>query len=420
MLAATAWWALAARLALRFVERGASVAALCPIGHPLRHVPGIGRLYTYRALHSLQSLESALESERPDLIIPCDDRVVWQLHELYARRPRWRPLVETSLGDPKSHPIVRSRERLLALAVELGIDVPETALVSSEQELGAWLDRTGPKAVLKIDGTCAGEGVRIVDSREAARRAFRDLSRPTGLSTVLKRTIINGDTLALWARKNAGKPAVTVQRFVTGHPANAMLACFQGRLLGAVCVEVLASEGPTGAAIVIRLVDSPPMRTAGERLVNRLGLTGFCGLDFVIDDATGVPYLIEMNPRCTQLGHLSLPGQGDLAGLLLAQLPGGAGGAPPAPITADTIALFPQYLLAGAAGTPRRGLHHDVPHEHPDLMAELSKPAWPERRWIARGYHFFRSRRRVPMLDFPVGEARLSPGREAPKLRRPP
>lgn len=62
MFAATAWWALAARLSLRFLERGTSVAALCPIGHPLRHVPGIGRIYTYRAFRSLQ-LE-AIEPKR--------------------------------------------------------------------------------------------------------------------------------------------------------------------------------------------------------------------------------------------------------------------------------------------------------------------------------------------------------------------
>jgi ATP-grasp domain len=264
--------------------------------------------------------------------------------------------------------------------------------------------------VLKIDGTCAGEGVRIVDSHETAGKAFRELSRPAGLATALKRTIINGDTLSLWAWQNAGAPGVTAQRFVTGHPANAMLACFRGRLLGAVCVEVLSSEGPTGAAIIIRLLDSPPMVRAAEQLVKRLGLTGFCGLDFVIDDATSIPYLIEMNPRCTQLGHLSLPGQGDLAGLLLATLPGGAVGAPPAPIAAGTIALFPQYLWAGgAAAVSRPGVQHDVPRDYPDLVAELSKPAWPERRWIARAYHFFRSQRRVPMLDFPVGSVGTGP-----------
>lgn len=417
MFAATAWWALAARLALRFVERGASVAALCPIGHPLRHVPGIGRIYTYRSFRSLRSLESALEREEPDLIVPCDDRVVWQVHELHTRRSRWRPLVEASLGEPRSYPIVRSRERLLALAVELGIDVPETARLRSEEELGAWLDRAGPQAVLKIDGTSAGEGVRIVDSRQAARRAFRDLSRPSGLSTALKRTIVNGDTLSLWAWQSSGAPAVTVQRFVTGHPANAMLACFRGRLLGAVCVDVLSSEGPTGAGVVIRLLDSPRMVSAAERLVARLGLTGFCGLDFVIDDATSIPYLIEMNPRCTQLGHLSLPGQGDLAGLLLAALPGGAAGAPPAPIAADTIALFPQYLTVGGAGAPPPGVHHDVPQDYPDLMAELSKPAWPDRRWIARCYHFFRSQRRVPMTDLRIGAPGADPGSAAAAKR---
>jgi hypothetical protein len=399
LFAATSWWALGARLCLRFIERGVHASTLSPVGHPLRHVPGAGRAHTYRTLRSLESLEDALEIEQPALIVPCNDQVVWQLHILYRQRPKWRPLIEASFGDPRAHDVVRSRQELLALAGELGIPVPQTASVGTEDELGRWLDRFGPEAVLKIDGTSGGEGVRIVGSLDEALRAFRALSRPIGLSTALKRTLVNGDTLSLWDWRRAPRPSVTVQRFVTGHPANAMLACSRGRLLGAVCVEVLSSEGRTGAAVVVRVIDSPPMVTAARLLVEKLGLTGFYGLDFIVDSATSIPYLIELNPRCTQLGHLSLRGQGDLAGLLVAELLGLPARAPAPAIPLDVIGLFPQCVKLGQVDLTRTDIHYDIPAEYPAMAAELAKPTWPERRLIARCYHLLRAPEYAAMID---------------------
>jgi hypothetical protein len=381
------------------VERGVYAATLSPPGHPLRYVPGAGRAHTYRTLSSLESLEAALEIEKPALIVPCNDQVVWQLHTLYKRRPKWRPLIEASLGDPRAHETVRSREGLLALAVELGIPVPETAAARSEDELATLLDRFGPEVVLKVDGTSGGQGVQIVSSREEAVAAFRDLSRPTGLSTALKRAIINCDALSLWNWKHAPQPAVTVQRFVAGHPANAMLACARGRLLGAVCVEVLSLEGQTGAAVVVRVIDSPIMIRAARLLVERLGLTGFYGLDFVIDRDTSTPYLIELNPRCTQVGHLSLPGQGDLGGLLVAEVLGVPAGDPPPAIPRDVIALFPQCVKHGRVDPTRSDIHFDIPEDQPAMAAELAKPPWPERRLLARLYHRLRSPQYARVLD---------------------
>ena len=399
LFAATSWWALGARLCLRFVERGIYASTLSPLGHPLRHVPGAGRAHTYRTLSSLASLERALEIEQPAQIVPCNDEVVWQLHSLYRARPKWRPLIEASLGDPRMHDVVRSRNDLLTLAVELGIPVPETAPVRSEDELARWLDRFGPKAVLKVDGSSGGQGVRIVRSSEEAVQAFRMLSQRMTLSTALKRAIINGEALPLWAWRHAPPPSVTVQRFVDGHPANVMLACSRGRVLGAVCVEVLFVEGQTGAAVVVRIIDSPPMLKASRLLVERLGLTGFCGLDFVVDSATSIPYLIELNPRCTQLGHLSLPGQGDLAGLFIADVLGVRPGDPPPAIPQAVIGLFPQCVKLGRVDPTRSDIHYDIPTEHPALAAELVKPAWPERRLIARCYHRFRSPQYASMID---------------------
>ena len=127
----------------------------------------------------------------------------------------------------------------------------------------------------------------------------------------------------------------------------------------------------------------------------------------MIERGTGHAYLIEMNPRCTQLGHLVFPGQGDLAGMFVARLRGeeragvGAGvGYEAEPIMNDLIAFFPQALVSHPRGGFVQGAHLDVPWDHPELIHELMQPSFPDRRWAARLYHFFHAPRRVAAVEF--------------------
>ena len=48
------------------------------------------------------------------------------------------------------------------------------------------------------------------------------------------------------------------------------------------------------------------MSNAAERIARKLKLSGTHGFDFMLEDATGSAYLIEINPRSTQVGHLTL------------------------------------------------------------------------------------------------------------------
>ncbi|PYU61922.1 MAG: hypothetical protein DMG55_05910 [Acidobacteria bacterium] len=43
-----------------------------------------------------------------------------------------------------------------------------------------------------------------------------------------------------------------------------------------------------------------------EKMVRRLNLSVLHGLDWMLETYTGKPYLIEMNLRATQVGHLAL------------------------------------------------------------------------------------------------------------------
>jgi carbamoylphosphate synthase large subunit len=297
--------------------------------------------------------------------------------------------------------VVASRYRLLNIAVELGIRVPRTRRVEKTEDLESWHEKDiASAAVLKVDGESGGNGVRIVHSLSESVAAYRELRVPGSSATAWKRLAIDRNPLALWLHQQRVRE-VTVQEFIPGRPANCMLVCWRGELLSLVSVIVVAAEGATGASSIVRVIQNERMKRAAELLVSRLNLSGFYGLDFIMESGTGVPYLIEMNPRCTQLGHIEIAGLGSLAGVFSAALRGGPRPPVQNPISGNTIALFPQALAAGKTCRPYiDASYHDVPFEEPQLMRELMLKPWPQRRWIARFYHFFRPLERVDPILF--------------------
>ena len=409
LVCASMWWPLSARLATALIRHGCKVSAVCPPGHPLRFVTGIESVFPYRGLNSIGSLKSAILAARPTLIVPCDDSVVWQLHELHARNAGLRSLIELSLGSGTAYPVLRSRAAFLQAAVELGIRVPATRTLTSEEDLLDW--RAESPAVLKRDGTWGGAGVAIVHSLPSALAHFRKLSQPISAGAAWKRCLINRDPIALWSWKRREAPRITLQDFIQGRPANSMIACWQGELLGNVSAEVLTSQGATGAATAVRLMQNEEMERAAQLLARKFMLSGFHGLDFVLDQKTGAAYLIEINPRCTQLGHLRLANQGDLAGALSAKLWN-----QPMPVVTDpqdcqpgeAIAFFPQAIQWNSKNPYLRNGKHDVPWEEPALVLELLRVTWPERKWLSRIYHHYRAPSTPEEVNFEPSRDRLS------------
>jgi carbamoylphosphate synthase large subunit len=384
------WWPLSARLASAFLRQSCRVAAICPPGHPLRFVAGIEPVILYKGLDSIGALRRAIVTVQPDLIVPCDDGVVWQLHEIHEDNVALRPLIESSLGSPEAFATIRSRGAMLKVAAELGIRIPRTNAVNSEAELRAlWRDEP---VVLKLDGTFGGTGVAIARSLAEAVSAYQRLSQPLRAGVAWKRWLINREPIALWSWRKHEAASITMQEFIDGRPANTMFACWRGEVLAIVSVEVITAQGTTGAATVVRLVQNKEIEEAAKKLAKKFCLSGFHGLDFVLDRRDGAAYLIELNPRSTQLGHLRLPGQGNLAGALSAKLNAEppSGEAALAAIEGETIAFFPQASQWNPNNPYLKTAFHDVPNDDPELKRELLRKAWPTRRLLYRVYHYFR------------------------------
>lgn len=397
LLCATLRWPIAARLAMAFTGLGSHVEVLCPRGHPARCTRAVARFHRHGAARPLRSLREALQSAAPDLVIPCDDDAALNLQRLHALvdgpgqpSPALRELIARSLGAPEACRLAATRGRLIALAAQLGIRVPDTLTVFSARDLDTRLEGHSLPAVIKIDGSWGGQGVAIVRSRDEARCAFERLATPTRPAQAIARALLDRDSRPLRQWLAPSRVVVSLQDFVAGTPANRAVACWRGEVLAGISVEALHTQQANGPATVVRVIDNAEMDEAVQRLVQRLGLSGLWGVDFILDPASGAASLIEMNPRATPISHLVPASAHDLPAALLAALGGRPAAAACAAIEGPVIALYPGEWRRDPASPHLLRDHHDVPWNEPDLVLEGLLAPWAERGWLARAWKRWR------------------------------
>ncbi|HLW88591.1 MAG TPA: ATP-grasp domain-containing protein [Terriglobales bacterium] len=391
LIATTFCWYPTARLAMALANAGFTVDAVCPRRHPLTKTTVASKIHTYNGLAPLRSLSAAIADAEPNLIIPGDDLVTQHLHRLYQRElrdsntsSRICALIERSLGAAESFPFAYARADFMALAEQEGIRTPKTAVIANLDELKDWTFRNGLPAVLKANGTSGGDGVRIVRTVEDAERAFRRLQASPRVLRAVKHAVVDGDLTLIGPALRQRKFVVNAQSFVDGREATSAVACWKGQVLAALHFEVINKTSSVGHATVVRWIDNLEMSTAVEKVVGRLNLSGVHGFDFMLEEQTGSAYLIEINPRATQVGHLALGTGPDIPAALYAAVSGEA--VQPAPkITAkDTIALFPQEWIRDPESPFLRAAYHDVPWEQPELVRDCVNHRRKQSAWYSR------------------------------------
>jgi hypothetical protein len=126
---------------------------------------------------------------------------------------------------------------------------------------------------------------------------------------------------------------------------------------------------------VVHIIDSPDMTEAAAFLVQRLGLSGFVGFDFMIGAGSGQAYLLEMNGRPTPISHIALDGPTDMISAL----------AQPFAVTrkvpnvdSPIVALFPQEVWRDPKSGFLRSAYHDVPQHAAEFVTFYADPVTPE------------------------------------------
>jgi len=393
LLAATTRWVPTARLAMALADTGFAVEIVCPSGHPLSNTRVARQTHRYQGLAPLRCFSAAIGASRPDLIVPADDLATRHLHRLHQHEnSRGKSgktvcaLIERSLGATESFPVVFARKTFLDLARKQGIRSPKTVVVNRPDDLKQWANDTGFPAVLKADGTSGGNGVRIVYGLDEAQRAFRALAAPPLLARALKHALLDRDSTLLAPALLRHRSVVNAQAFVPGREATSAIACWKGVVLASLHFEVIHKAQAMGHATVVRMLENREMAVAAERIARRLCLSGLHGLDFMLDE-DGRAHLIEINPRSTQIGHLTLGSGRDLPAALYGAVSGKPIQPSPRMTDSDTITLFPQEWIRDPASPYLRSDYQDVPWQEPELVRACvlnrrKQSAWYSKRVV--------------------------------------
>jgi len=356
-------------------------------GHPAILTSAVQERFAYRPLNPIASVAAAIEQSQPDTVVPVDELAVMHLIEVLrsAKGKDLGALATRSLGGVEVLAAAMSRISLMELAKAEGVAVPETIAVASRAELDEAARRLGFPLVLKADTTAGGRGVRVANNLGEARGWWSRLHRPLSLPRSVWRTLKWREWTHFrpWIKRQMR--GVTVQNYLNnGAERTAMAVAQQGELLAFVCFEVAQASKFCGPSTVLRVVDDAVMEAAMRAVLRRMGATGFCGFDFMLN-TEGEPLLIEMNSRPTQLAHLPLGPGKDLVAAYVRWVLGQETPDRASAASGSLIALYPQELLRDPESALIAGAYHDVPWESPALvrfaLPELPKVIKSDPRW---------------------------------------
>ena len=361
-------WPAAARLAGALHEAGCAVLACCPERAFLSATRYLDRCVTvadgveFGAL--AQILISLIESERIELVIPGDDFAIWLMHRLRQDLRRLHPAasvtatIDRSLCRWDRQAELELKSRLPEAAAALGLRIPAQIADPDWAQAMDFATVNGAPVVVKLDRTWGGAGVRICADEAALQEALGYV--PPALQAL-------------------GAPVRrTLQRYIPGRTAIAVLVAWQGRLLAGFAADKLhCHPEQTGPSTVIQRIDHPDLMAAAAKLIEYFGFTGFADIEFRLEEGSGAPYLLEINPRAQPFCHLGRRFGADLCAALKAALTGAPNPAPIPIADPRPVALFPNEWCRDPASRYLTEAYHDVPWQDPGLLERLVEFARP-------------------------------------------
>jgi len=398
-------WFSSARLPRYLSRAGFRLVAICTPASSLMQV----RHFEHRAVIEREDLTAALEDVtkrfQPELIVSADEGAIYAVHALQQQgavapatiSAALRQLLRRSLGTPERQQHLLSKQHINEIAAGFGIAVPRQRAITEPREADAFAREVGYPIVLKKENTHGGMGVLLCrNAAETVTNVFRlrAAGMPRrgiakyGVGTAAQLAPLRS-LLATWR----GQPLIA-QEYVQGMPAFRTFVAREGRVLaGFSAIAERVNPPPFGSSTVVRFVDNPDMARAVAALTGAVGITGFAGVDFILEARSNRAVLLELNARVTPTNHLgSLLGT-DLCAALMAELTDDREIArtrfPNVLPTLRTVALFPAELMRDAASEYLRSAYHDVPEDEPELIA-----AW--RVGLPQGA---RSLRSTPLLS---------------------
>ena len=267
----------------RFGEMGFKVAAAD--GHRLafglysKYVSRRVRLPSLR-IHPqayTEALLRELETGRYDYYFPALEEII----PLSRSRERLLAATKSVIPDFEKIMTLHDKTKLAELAKTLDIDTPETFVPHSREEVLDFIQTIDYPIVIKQQKTSGAAGFRIIrepDPKRIAKQYF----------DVVKVNRLGEGQLPM------------IQRFVVGPTICSLELANQGEVLGELMIRgIRTMPRMSGTTVYRETVSSPACEEASRRIIRHLNWSGFCGFDYIMDEETGRPFLVDGNPRTT-------------------------------------------------------------------------------------------------------------------------
>ena len=222
-----------------------------------------------------ECLIQELESGNYDYYFPCFEEIILLSHF----KDRVLAATKTIIPDLDVLITLHDKANLPELARSVGVDSPETFIPRSKKDVEEILSQIDYPVVIKLRQTSAASGLRRVENPRSIADKYFELVRINNLDE---------NNLPI------------IQRSIKGPTICSLELCSQGEVLGQVMIKGLRFMPRTGGTSVFReSVSQPLCEQSSRKIIDYLGFSGFCGFDYILDEETNRPFLIDGNPRVT-------------------------------------------------------------------------------------------------------------------------
>jgi predicted ATP-grasp superfamily ATP-dependent carboligase len=379
------YWQGISRLPSGLSLAGISVTALC---YPESYLASSGYLEqiilwkgSHRFIKNTAVLQiiQAIISTQPNLVIPGDEDAVFLLHQalklclLLPIFKQVRTVLEKSLCKSEYLDRTISKEGFVAFCKSLGIRVPGNQRIYSESEAVEFTQELGYPVVLKGSIGCGGSMVKICDNDADLKINTATFIAKTALPKLVK-TWRNQLKAILPKLAPKIENSISIQQYIKGQISMFAFVAAEGKILSYIPVNKVCSfPGETGPSSVVRTIECQEMYEFAQKIVAATGYNGFGAFDFILEEKTGLPYVIEFNIRPVPICHLGKRLGADMCKALVEYLENGTCENEQVIKSDFIIALFPNEYQRDANSSYLREHYHDVPLDEPKLIKAINR-----------------------------------------------
>lgn len=208
-----------------------------------------------------------------EVIIPVGFRSVFSVHEI---RESLSSVISFAIAPSASLDLARNKANLFETARALGIAVPRTVRTRTYEDLTSWMSDFELPFVVK------------------AVSELSDLKTTYFYTRQEVQTAIETDTLA----EPISQGELVIQELILG-PGQGFFSLYQDGSCRRVMMHERIRENPStgGSSWAAKSIESDALFTAGTALLDELRWHGPAMVEFKLDSRTGVPVLMELNPK---------------------------------------------------------------------------------------------------------------------------